>query len=44
MNKHEKVVYLGKEKIKVRLFIYLLPEEEYLLGAAGPEKWVCQKV
>ena len=29
MNKLEKVVYLGKEKIKVRLFIYLLPEEEY---------------
>jgi len=29
MNKLEKVVYLGKDKIKVRLFIYLLPEEEY---------------
>ena len=25
----EKTVFLGKEKIKVRLFIYLLPEEEY---------------
>ena len=29
LNKIEKVVYLGKEKLKVRLFIYLLPEEEY---------------
>ena len=29
INKIEKVVYLGKEKIKVRLFIYLLPDEEY---------------
>lgn len=29
MNRVEKVVYLGKEKIKVRLFIYLLPDEEY---------------
>jgi len=29
INKVEKVVYLGKEKLKVRLFIYLLPYEEY---------------
>lgn len=29
INKIEKIVYLGKEKIKVRLFIYLLPEGEY---------------
>jgi len=29
MDKIEKTVFLGKEKIKVRLFIYLLPEEEY---------------
>ena len=29
LNKIEKVVYLGKEKFKVRLFIYLMPEEEY---------------
>jgi hypothetical protein len=28
-NKIEKIVYLGKEKLKVRLFIYLMPEEEY---------------